>query len=118
VGPTWPVRRWTPIVLALVMRAPGPSRGENWPQWGGPRRYFTVEADGLAERWPHGGPTRLWHRELGDGCSGIVHDEGVLYTLYRSDPSSGDERVVALEAETGRTIWGSPWVRGAKSRVT
>jgi len=97
--------RWTPIVLLLLLGQGRPPLGANWPQWGGPNRDFTVYSDGLADRWPEDGPSRLWYRELGDGYSGIVYDDGVLYTLYRSDPLSDDERVVALDAETGRTIW-------------
>lgn len=73
-----------------------------WPQWGGPNRNFVVETDGLADRWPEGGPTKLWHRELGDGYSAIVVDHGVLYTMYGEE---GAECTVALNAKTGRTRW-------------
>jgi outer membrane protein assembly factor BamB len=75
---------------------------QGWPQWGGPQRNFMVEATGLADTWPAGGPTRLWSRALGDGHSSIVVDGDRLYTMY----SRGDQEfVISLDRVTGRTIW-------------
>lgn len=34
-----------------------------------------------------------------------MFDGGVLYTLYRTHPAADEERVVALDAGTGRTLW-------------
>ncbi len=61
-----------------------------------------TEAGGLADKWPEGGPTKLWDRELGDGYSTILVDAGVLYTMYRVDE---DEFTVALDAQSGKTLW-------------
>jgi outer membrane protein assembly factor BamB len=73
-----------------------------WPQWGGPQRNFMVEAKGLAEAWPASGPKRLWSRDLGDGHSSIVVDQGRLYTMY----SRGEQEfVIALDAASGKTLW-------------
>lgn len=89
--------------LALpLLAADRPAAPASWPQWGGPHRNFTVEAAGLAETWPEGGPRKLWSRELGDGYSGIAAADGRLYTHYRR----GEEEVaVALDAATGKTLW-------------
>lgn len=73
-----------------------------WTQWGGPRRNFMADAEGLADKWPDGGPKQLWKRELGDGYSTILVENGVLYTMYRV---GGDEFTVALRALNGTTIW-------------
>lgn len=86
-------------VVAGGCAAPTPAE---WPQWGGPDRNFTIEAQGLADKWPDDGPAKLWHRELGDGYATILVDNGVLYTMYRKDE---DEFTVALDAKTGKTIW-------------
>lgn len=75
-----------------------------WPQWGGLSRDFNapVKGKGPAESWPANGPKQLWSRPLGNGHSGILVDHGVLYTMY----SQGDhEFVIALAAETGKTLW-------------
>jgi outer membrane protein assembly factor BamB len=67
----------------------------------------------LATDWPHGGPPRLWARELGPGYSGIVAREDRLYTMYRSGNS---EVVICLDVHTGETVWehryGSTPVKG------
>src|SRR5215475_1127948 len=75
---------------------------QSWPQWGGPLRNFIVDAKGLAETWPAGGPRRLWSRELGEGHSSIVVDADRLYTMYSK---GAQEFVVALDRATGKTIW-------------
>ena len=87
------------VVLFLLT---GPWANAQWPQWGGPNRDFTVETSGLADKWPDGGPPRLWYRELGDGYSSISVDDGVLYTMYRR---GDDEFSVALDAKNGSAIW-------------
>lgn len=73
-----------------------------WPQFGGPNRNFMVDAKGLAASWPEGGPKKLWERELGDGYAEIAVDDGVLYTMYRVGE---EEFAVALDANTGKTLW-------------
>jgi outer membrane protein assembly factor BamB len=56
----------------------------------------------LATQWPEEGPRKLWKRDLGEGYSAVVADNGVLYTLYRS----GEQDVVcALDGGTGETKW-------------
>ncbi len=73
-----------------------------WPQFGGPNRDFKVNSKGLAEKWPENGPKKIWERDLGDGYSTIVVDDGLLFTMYRTGE---DEFSVALDAKTGKTIW-------------
>lgn len=74
----------------------------DWTQWGGPNRDFTTTAKGLAATWPATGPRQLWSRPLGGGHSAIVTSGNTLYTMY----SVGDQEVViALAADTGKTVW-------------
>lgn len=87
-------------------------RGAEWPQWAGPERTFMVDAKGLADTWPAGGPRVIWDRPLGPGHSAIVADQGRLFTMYRAGdgrakqgPWDAEESVVALDAATGETLW-------------
>lgn len=74
----------------------------DWPQWGGPSRNFISTSKGLAASWPEKGPKQLWSRPLGQGHSSIIVAGNTLYTMY----SQGDqETVIALAADTGKTIW-------------
>jgi len=98
--------------LVLTVSLGTASAEESWRQWGGPDRNFIVEATGLATSWPESGPPVLWSRPLGTGHSSILVDDGRLYTMYRlgngqdrHGPYEAEERVVALDASTGETLW-------------
>jgi outer membrane protein assembly factor BamB len=73
-----------------------------WLQWGGPNQDWKAEAQNLADEWPEGGPPQVWSRDLGEGYSAILVDNGKLYTMYRADEK---ETVVCLNAEDGKTVW-------------
>ena len=91
-------------ICCLVMVCAMPAQAQ-WPQFGGPNRNFVVETKGLSDKWPDAGPRRLWRRELGDGYSSIVVDNGNLYTMYRKASTDEHEYTIALDARTGKTIW-------------
>lgn len=85
---------------------------QGWRQWGGPHRNFMSDATGLASAWPQDGPAELWSRSLGPGHSTILVDDGRLYTMYRPGAAElrrgqfpAQEAVIALNADTGETIW-------------
>jgi outer membrane protein assembly factor BamB len=89
------------LPLLLCFLAPAEAQSE-WPQWGGPGRNFVSNSKGLAASWPQTGPKQLWNRPLGQGHSAIVVEGNTLYTMY----SQGEQEVViALAANTGKTIW-------------
>ena len=99
------------IVCALSAAYGVAQTADGWPQWGGPARNFVVEVEGLADGWPEAGPPILWSRPLGLGHSSIAVDEGRLFTMYRlgEDGRAGrwepQETVIALDAESGETLW-------------
>jgi hypothetical protein len=104
------------LITACSLLATGvsaqPPGGSAWRQWGGPNRDFKVEATGLADAWPEGGPRTIWSRPLGVGHSAILAEDGRLYTMYRvgngrnkGGPWDAEESVIALDAATGRTLW-------------
>ena len=83
-----------------------------WRKWGGPNGDFIVDSAELAERWPTDGPPELWSRPLGAGHSAILVADGRLFTMYRTahgpgggSPFAGEETVIALDANTGDTLW-------------
>lgn len=87
-----------PVLTAAVTQ----SSGTPWTQWGGPHRNFTTESKGLKASWPATGPRVIWKRPLGEGYSAPSVDSGVAYTMYGRP---GEEVVVALDANTGKTLW-------------
>lgn len=89
------------VVSCLVVMSATTSHAQ-WAQWGGPNRDFKTEAVTLSTSWGEAGPKRLWQRDLGEGYSTIVVDDGLLYTMYRR---GNEEVVVALDAKDGKTVW-------------
>lgn len=109
LGCTW-------ISLALFLLAP--MEPGQWPQWGGKDRNFTADSKDLAAAWPEEGPKKLWSRPFGSGHSSISFVDDRLYGMYREpeaeiveDPmgpvmvAKKVEVVVALDAQTGKTVW-------------
>jgi outer membrane protein assembly factor BamB len=84
------------LLTAVMVGAPF-----EWPQWGGPQRNFHTTLAKPAP-WPASGPRRLWTRDLGFGHSMVLADGDRLYTMYRKGE---EEAVIALDANTGRTVW-------------
>ena len=101
------------VVIAAVSLAAIQLRAADtsWLQWGGPRRNFTVDATGLADKWPAGGPKRLWSRSLGEGHSAVVVEGSRLYTMHRPGGlmtmvrRAQQETIAALDAANGTTVW-------------
>jgi outer membrane protein assembly factor BamB len=99
-----------PSRVAIV--AQETSATTEWHAWGGPHGTFVVDAPPLDESWPVSGPPQLWSRPLGAGHSAILVGDGRLYTMYRvahgaggSGPFEPSETVIAMDAETGNTLW-------------
>lgn len=96
--------RLLPVLLALQTAAF--AAPHDWPQWRGPDRSDVSRETGLLQKWPAGGPKKLWTFEnAGNGYSGPAIVNGRLFTLGTRD---GKEVVLALDAATGKEIWAAP----------
>ena len=94
--------RHTNIVLAsagVLLATTAGCASDKWLQWGGSGRDFSSAG---TISWSGDGPREIWRRELGEGYSGILADGDRLFTMLRR---GDDEVVIALEADTGKTIW-------------
>ncbi|MGI9177447.1 MAG: PQQ-binding-like beta-propeller repeat protein, partial [Pirellulales bacterium] len=90
---------------------------DEWPQWMGPRRDNVWREDGLLETFPAGGPRVAWRVPVAGGYAGpavaggrvfvtdYVTDADVKVANFERKPSSGTERVLCLDEETGRLLW-------------
>ncbi|MCP3962961.1 MAG: PQQ-binding-like beta-propeller repeat protein [bacterium] len=91
------------LILALALPAAlGAEPAESWTRWGGPSQDFKAPGEGIAASWGEAGPKTLWSRELGDGYSTILVEDGRLYTMYRA---GDEEAVICMKADSGETIW-------------
>ena len=96
------MRRREFLSLPLALSPPPRLRARTGRCGAEKNRDFIVNTSGLADSWPASGPKRIWTRPLGDGYSAIAGENGLLYTAYRNP---GHETIVALNAETGKTVW-------------
>ena len=104
---TMKMNRLSLLALAVALTRPlaAAPPAQEWPQFGGPNRNFTVatSADrGLAKTWSAAGPTQLWRRELGEGFSALAVQDDRLYTMYQRGEQ---EVVIAMNSRDGRTVW-------------
>jgi outer membrane protein assembly factor BamB len=103
--------------LGLATSAATFASADEWPQWMGPRRDNVWREDGLIEAFPAGGPKVLWRTPVAGGYAGpavaggrvfvtdYVTDADVKVANFERKTSSGTERVLCLDAASGRQLW-------------
>ncbi len=96
------VPRRVGISLGLLAAWVAAARGGDWPQILGPARSGVAEGERLAEKWPAGGPKRLWTYSLGSGYAGPAGVGNRVVVFHRV---ADDERVECLDAASGRSLW-------------
>ena len=74
---------------------------QDWPQWRGPNRDGSVAAFDVPASWP-ARLTEQWQVEVGLGYSTPVLVGGLIYMFTRQGE---DEVMLALDAESGQTLW-------------
>jgi outer membrane protein assembly factor BamB len=94
--------RTTCFILVSLSAIPEIQAQSEWTQWGGPNRNFQVNTKGLVAKWPETGPKQIWTRPLGEGHSAILVEGKTLYTMYSQ---AEQEFVIALDSDSGKTIW-------------
>lgn len=90
---------------------------DDWPQWMGPARDGVWREGGFAEKFPDGGPRIVWRKPAGAGYAGPAVADGRVFLMEREgrpteDTSKGMlgvERLRALDAATGATLWQKEW---------
>ena len=75
---------------------------EAWPHFLGPHYNATTRETHLLDRWPAGGPKKVWELATGEGYACPVLAGGKLVYFHRVD---GNETVDCLDPETGRRLW-------------
>jgi outer membrane protein assembly factor BamB len=101
-------QRLTGATLALVATIAGTAAvlAEDWPEWRGPSRDGRSTETNLPASWSPKGDNLAWRVPIG-GRSSPVAFRGRLYLLTTTpgDVSTTQERLVAIDAESGKTFW-------------
>jgi outer membrane protein assembly factor BamB len=117
----WISPSWVGVLVlgSWLAPAPAPARGDDWPQWLGPNRDGVWREKGILDKFPKGGPKVLWRKPIGAGYSGPAVADGRVYVIdhqladgakypksgFSGDKVEGKERVLCLDAKTGKEIW-------------
>lgn len=106
------------LSLIGVVLATTAACAADWPQWMGPNRDDVWAETGIIERFPEGGLKFRWRKKIHGGFAGPAVVGGKVYVtdyvqsagddkpaLTRRNDLKGKERVLCLDARTGKEIW-------------
>ncbi|HWN99701.1 MAG TPA: PQQ-binding-like beta-propeller repeat protein [Blastocatellia bacterium] len=96
----------TCALLFFVLIATGrASSGSDWPDWRGPARDGHSAETGLPARWSKKGENLVWKAPYGGRSTPIVMNGRVFLFNSAGEGESMQERVMCLNADTGKLIW-------------
>lgn len=113
------MRKILTSALGLAFALAGFLSADDWPQWMGPRRDGIWRETGIIETFPASGPKVLWRSPIGGGYAGPAVTGDRVYVTdkllpenerdsdnpFQRGQQSASERVLCLDAKTGRVIW-------------
>jgi outer membrane protein assembly factor BamB len=95
-------KTWAPIAILVVSTKLAPAAvAQDWPQWRGPNRDGATASFRAPTSWPEE-LTQQWKVDVGLGYATplLVGDRIYMYTRQHED-----EVMMALNADSGETIW-------------
>src|SRR5262245_35878253 len=99
-----------PVALAtLVFGTALAAAAGDWPDWRGPARAGRSAEHGLPVRWTPGGQGQLWRAPYGGRSAPVVLGERVFVQNAVGEKAERRERVVCLDANTGKLLWEHPF---------
>jgi len=79
--------------------------GSDWADWRGPTRDGHSYETGLPDKWSPQGENLLWKAPYGGRSAPIVMNDRVFMFNSAGDGATMQERVLCLNADTGKKIW-------------
>lgn len=104
-------------VLWGLLLATTLSHAADWPQWMGPGRDNVWRVEGLIDRFPAERPEVVWRVPVAGGYAGPAVANGRVYVTdyvtndnvkpsnFDRQSSTGTERVLCFDQETGDSLW-------------
>ncbi len=93
------------IGVSLTAQAPRRIAVGDWPEMRGPVRDGSSKETGLIEKWALNGENFLWRVPYGGRSAPIVMGNRVYVQNPSGRGTNLQERVMALDADTGRVVW-------------
>ena len=93
------------VTAALVAGTIAGMGATSWPEWRGPGRDGRSSETGLPEKWSPQGENLAWKVPYGSRSSPVAFGNRVYINTVVGDLAHTQERLVALDAETGKLLW-------------
>lgn len=93
--------RVLPVLVLLTSVLATTGRGDDWPQFRGPKSNNKVTGFIVPDAWPKS-LTQKWKVSVGEGLASPALVGDKIYTFTRQ---GNDEVILCLEAATGKELW-------------
>ena len=94
------------LLAAGLALGSGTLGATDWPEWRGPSRDGRSPETGLPSTWSPQGDNLAWRVPIGARSSPVAFGGRIyLLTVTEGDVATTQERLVALDAESGKTLW-------------
>jgi outer membrane protein assembly factor BamB len=95
------------LSVGITLSAQGPRRIAlgDWPEMRGPNRDGVSTETGLIDSWALNGQNFLWRAPHGGRSAPVVMGNRVYVQNPSGRGTALQERVMALDADTGKTVW-------------
>ncbi len=77
----------------------------DWPEWRGPSRDGRSAETNLPSKWSPQGENLAWRIPIGSRSSPVAFGNRLYINSPVGDAANTQERLVAIDAETGKTVW-------------
>jgi outer membrane protein assembly factor BamB len=99
-------RLTTAAALAAVTMAGTTGLGaSDWPEWRGPSRDGRSTETNLPSTWSPKGENLAWRVPIGGRSAPVAFGNRIYLLTVVGDAATTQERLVALDAESGKVVW-------------
>ena len=95
----------TALAVAIAATAITFASASDWPEWRGPSRDGRSTETNLPSTWSPKGENLAWRIPIGSRSSPVVFGNRLYLNAPIGDPANTQERLVAIDAESGKTVW-------------
>lgn len=100
------VRSPHPAALLSLLFLSAAGLSADWPEWRGPSRDGVSHETNLPSRWSPAGENLAWRVPIGARSAPVAfRDRLYVLTTTSGDPATTQERLVALDAQSGKVLW-------------
>ncbi len=87
------------------LAAPPSALEADWPEWRGPSRDGHSAETNLPSSWSPKGENLAWRIPIGGRSSAVAFRDRLYLLTTVGDPATTQERLVALDADSGNVLW-------------